>query len=305
VIVTCQLATPLTDSCTIESIGLAVANSEKQTVNERTNSQRRFTVVELPVLPIVVQSLVMPFKYLPELVKYGGIPFLLTVAANGISFILAREDASNSATGGLMMVAHFVLFTPFSVTWTKLAIYSRSAIATDAPLRYSRTQWIYLLATAVMTISLAIIVGPWAVLLRYGQRNFDNQAIVAAGTLLLAGLILFAVVFVRLAFVFPAIAIRKYAGIGAAWKQTKGNIEQLAAIIVLSYAPYYVVRQILDWSIGYHPPGLAAAAKGCLEMMLVAMATTALAGPALAYKTIVLDEPEDAPALCASTPGRG
>ncbi|HEY9158720.1 hypothetical protein [Candidatus Binatus sp.] len=256
-------------------------------------------MIELPIFPIVAESLGLPFKYLPELVKYGGIPFLLTLAARAISFLLAREDASRYATG-VLMVAHFVLFTPFSVTWSKLAIYGRPAIATDPPFAYSRTQWLYLLATAVMMISLAILVGPSAALLRYGQRNFDHQVITAAGVLLVAGLILFAIGFVRLAFVFPAIAIRKYAGISAAWKQSRGNIERLAAIVILSIAPFHVIRQILDWGIGYHPPGLAAAARGCLDMLLVAMATTALAGPALAYKTIVLDEPEDAPALAAT-----
>ncbi len=257
-------------------------------------------MIELPVFPIVAQSLGLPFKYLPELVKHGGIPFALILVASAISFLLTREDASKNATGVLMAVAHFILFTPFSVTWSKLAIYGRPAIATDPPFAYSRTQWLYLLASAVMMISLAIVVGPSAALLRYGQQNFDNQVMMAAGSLLVAGLILFAIGFVRLAFVFPAIAIAKYPGISAAWKQTRGNIERLAAIIVLSYVPYYVVSRVLDWLIGYHPPGLAAAAKGCLDMLLVAMATTALAGPALAYKVIVLDEPEDAPALAAT-----
>ncbi len=254
-------------------------------------------MIELPVFPIVAESLVLPFKYLPELVKHGGIPFLLVLIAEAISFLLAREDVPNYATGVLMAVAHFVLFTPFSVTWSKLAIHGRPAIATDPPFAYSRTQWLYLLASAVMMISLAIVVGPSAALLRYGQLNFDNQIVMAAGALLVAGLFLFAIGFVRLAFVFPAIAIRKYAGISAAWKQSRGNIERLAAIIVLSYVPYYVVTRALDWLIGYHPPGLAAAAKGCLDMLLIALATTALAGPALAYKTIVLDE--DAPTLAA------
>jgi hypothetical protein len=272
-------------------------------VNKQTNSQRRFTAIELPVFPIVADSLGLPFKYLPELVKYGGVPFLLMLVVSAISFLLVREDVSRYAAG-VLMVAHFVLFTPFSVTWSKLAIFGRPAIATDPPFAYSRTQWLYLLATTVMVISLVIIAGPAVALVRYGQRNFDHEVVMWAGMLMVAGLILFAIGFVRLAFVFPAIAIRKYAGISAAWKQTRGNIERLAAIIVLSSAPYYVIRQILDSLIGYHPPGLAAAARGCLDMLLIAMATTALAGPALAYKRVVLDEYEEAPALGGATPSR-
>jgi len=273
-------------------------------VNKQTNSQRRFTVIELPVFPIVADSLGLPFKYLPELVKYGGVPFLLMLVVSAISFLLAREDASKNEMSALMAVAHVVLFTPFSVTWSKLAIYGRPAIATDPPFAYSRTQWLYLLATTLMMISLVIIAGPSVALVRYGQRNFDHEVVMWGGVLMVAGLVLFAIGFVRLTFVFPAIAIRKYAGISAAWQQTRGNIERLAAIIVLSSAPYYVIRQILDSLIGYHPPGLAAAARGSLDMLLIAMATTALAGPALAYKRIVLDEPEEAPALGGATPSR-
>ncbi|MGD0120045.1 MAG: hypothetical protein ABSD30_18410 [Candidatus Binatus sp.] len=41
----------------------------QQTMDDQTNRLRRFTVIELALLPIVAQSLLMPFKYLPELVR--------------------------------------------------------------------------------------------------------------------------------------------------------------------------------------------------------------------------------------------
>ncbi len=280
----------------VESIDLEVANSEQP------NSQRRFTVIELPVFSIVKQSLRLPGTYLAELIIYGGIPYLLILVADAIGFILEREDVSRSAPGILIGIAHFVLFTPFSVTWTKLAIYGRPAIATEPPFAYSRTSWIYLLASTVMTVLLMICVGPGATLLRYSQQTLDNRIGMEAAMLILAGLFVFALVFVRLAFVFPAIAIGKYAGIVAAWRQTAGNLEWLAAIVVLSYAPYYVVRRVFEWFMGYHPPGPASVARGCVDMLLIALATTALAGPALAYKTLVLDEHRDAPALSQASP---
>ncbi len=91
----------------------------------QTNSQRRFTVVELPVFPIVTESLLMPLNCLPELVKFGWIPFTAILALDLICFGLLREDVSRGVTGSLMTIAHFVLFTPFSVAWTKLAIRGR------------------------------------------------------------------------------------------------------------------------------------------------------------------------------------
>jgi hypothetical protein len=93
--------------------------------NEQTNSQRRFTVIELPVLPIVKESLLLPFKYLPELVKFGKMPFMLILAVDVFCYGLERQDISKSLTGSLMLIAHFILFTPFAVAWTKLAIRGR------------------------------------------------------------------------------------------------------------------------------------------------------------------------------------
>jgi hypothetical protein len=62
---------------------------------------------------------------------------------------------------------------------------------------------------------------------------------------------------------------------------------------VLAYLPYLIIRQAFEWYMGYHPPGVVEAFRGCIDMLLIALATTALAGPALAYKAIVLDQPQD------------
>ena len=192
---------------------------------EQPGIKRRVTIVELPVLRIVGQSLWLPFRYLRELAKYGWIPFLLSLGANAINFLIVREDAPKYVSQIWMMAAHFALFTPFSVTWTKLAIYGREAIANDPPFAYSRTVWLYLLATILMMVSITIIAAPPLALLRYGQANFDNQLVAAAGVLSIAAIFLVALGFFRIAaFVFPAIAIGKYAGLSAAWKQTAGNL---------------------------------------------------------------------------------
>ncbi len=258
--------------------------------NEQTNSQRRFTVIELPVLPIVRESILLPFKSLPELVKFGKMPFALILAADVFCYGLERHDISRNLTGGVLAIAHFIVFTPFAVAWTKLAIRGRNAVANHPAFAYSRTQWMYLLATAVMIVTMAISLGIPVGLARNAQQNSEHQLLLLASMLLVVGLGILVVGYLRLAFVFPAIAIGRYEGISAAWKQTAGNIERLAAIMVLSYLPYWLVRQAFEWYMGYHPPGVVEAARGIIEMLLVGLATTALAGPALAYKMLVLDE---------------
>ncbi|MGB8684162.1 MAG: hypothetical protein WCD12_14840 [Candidatus Binatus sp.] len=270
----------------------------------QTNGQRRFTVVELPVFPIVMESLLMPFRYLPELAKFGWIPFAAILAIDLICYALLREDVSRSVTSSLMTLAHFVLFTPFSVAWTKLAVRGPQAVSKHPQFFYSRTQWFYLLAGAAMMVALLVLVGIPFVVVRYGQRNFESQITLLGETGMMLGIGLYVIGYVRLAFVFPAIAIGRYAGIRAAWRQTAGNIERLAAIIVLTLLPYWIVRQAFSWYMGYHPPGVIEAFRGCIDMLLIALATTALAGPALAYKSIVMDQPQADPAAQSITAAR-
>jgi hypothetical protein len=271
--------------------------------NEQTNSQRRFTVIELPVLPIVSESLLLPFKCLPELVKFGKMPFLLILATDVFCYGLERQDISSNLTRSLMMIVHFIVFTPFAVAWTKLAIRGREAVAKHPAFAYSRTQWMYLLASTAMIVAAMVCVGIPFVLVLHFQRNFEHDLTLLAGGGFFVGLGIYLIGYLRLVFVFPAVAIGRYSGISAAWKQTAGNIERLAAIIFLSYLPYWFIQRIFEWYMGYHPPGIVEAIRGIIDQLLVAWATTAVAGPALAYKTLVLDQPPDevaTPAISAA-----
>ena len=104
---------------------------------EQTISQRRFTVVQLPVLSIVRETLLLPLNFLPELLKFGGRPFILILAADVFCYGLLREDVSRGVTSILMAIAHFVLFTPFAVAWTKLTIRGPQAVAKHPAFAYS------------------------------------------------------------------------------------------------------------------------------------------------------------------------
>lgn len=267
---------------------------------EQENNQRRFTVIELPVLAIVKESLLLPFKCLPELMKFGRMPVLLILAVDVFAYGLERQELARGLTGSLMALAHFILFTPFSVAWTKLAIRGRESVAKHPAFAYSRTQGMYLLASILMMVGIVVLVGIPFVLLRYGQRSSDSQLMAVGGAACLMGLGIYVVGYLRLALVFPAIAIGRYPGISAAWKQTAGNLERIAAIILLSYLPYWLVQQAFGWYTGYHPPGVIEATRGIVEMLLVGLATTAVAGPALAYKMLVLSQIDDAAVISAS-----
>jgi len=276
----------------MESIGLKMPPDNE-------SNQRRFTVIELPVFPIVRESLLLPFKFVPELVKFGRMPFILILAVDLLAYGLERHDVSRNLSGSLMTIAHFILFTPFSVAWTKLTIRGRESVAKHPAFAYSRTQGAYLLATTLMIVAMMLSLGIPLALARSAQQNSENELMILAWALLIGGLVLFLVGYLRLAFVFPAIAIGRYLGVSAAWKQTAGNIERLAAIIFLSYLPYWLIRECFEWYMGYHPPGVIEATRGFVDMLLVGLGTTALAGPALAYKMLVLNQSQDADATSA------
>jgi len=87
-----------------------------------------------------------------------------------------------------MTLAHFILFTPFSVAWTKLAIRGRESVAKHPAFTYSRTQAMYLLASILMMVAIMVFVGIPFVLMRYGQRNSDNQLMAFGGAACFLGL---------------------------------------------------------------------------------------------------------------------
>src|SRR5262249_22440872 len=81
----------------------------------------RFSVRKLPVLGRVVETLVLPFKHLPVVARYGWIP----LAGSLIAYLLDRLVSNHFPTLSYewLAISHFILFTPFSVLWTRIAIY--------------------------------------------------------------------------------------------------------------------------------------------------------------------------------------
>ena len=133
-------------------------------------------------------------------------------------------------TGSLMTIAHFVLFTPFSVAWTKLTIRRN--------VKRSEASAVLLLRERNGAPGEAhrddhrapgSRRNPCAPPPSLRQRNFDNH-ISLFGELQL-GLGIYAIAYVRLAFLFPVIAIGRYAGLemrGSKRRETLSGSWQLS-----------------------------------------------------------------------------
>jgi len=253
------------------------------------SGQGRFTVVILPILQIVLETLILPYKHLPELVKYGWIPFVGMLAARLLEWFLSRMSVPSYVVTGIMPIAHLALFVPFSVVWTRIALQEANAKLPDEPFRYDATEWKYLGASFAMTVVVALLVGLPLMLYRYGQETFQTQLTVTGTLLMVTGGVLAGVVFVRFCFVFPALAIGRFNGLGPAWRQTAGNIESLAAVMALAFAPYLIINQVIRFVVGYPEPGLTAVIAAVLEILAASMVINAnTLAPALMYKKIVL-----------------
>ncbi|GEM_PF-2566458 len=256
--------------------------------NEQSDGSR-FTVIRLPILGIVLETLALPFKHLPELAKYGWIPFGGLLAARLIEWVLWHFSVPGAGTW--MGVAHLVLFTPFSVIWTRVAIEGSEAKLPERPFAFTRIEWQYLIATFLMLLAVVVLLTPGMAVYRYGQRIFESGITFAGEMLILLVGVAELLAFVRIAFIFPAIAVGRYEGLVAAWRQTAGNFEPLLAIMALSSAPYYLALAAIRLGGGYYPAGLSAMMKAFGELFALTLATTSnVAAPALAYQAIVLAE---------------
>ncbi len=254
--------------------------------NEQSGGSQ-FTVVKLPILGIVLETLALPFKHPMELAKYGWIPFVGLLGARLIEWFL--RQFSVPGTDLWMSVAHLILFTPFSVTWTRVAIEKSEAKLPDRPFAFTRIEWQYLVATVLLMVAVVILLTPAFALYRYGQSIFDNGITFFGGMLLLLTGVAELLAFVRISLVFPAVAMERYEGVAAAWRQTAGNFEPLLAIIVLSSAPYYLAFAAVRLGVSSYPAGVSAMGKAFAELLAASLtATSNVAAPALAYQAIAM-----------------
>src|SRR5581483_6521076 len=230
----------------------------------------RLTVVRLPILGVVLETLALPFKYPAILIRYEWIPFVGLVASRLISWILLTALGLWQSDTIWLIVTHVALFTPFSVAWSRVAIRGADVSLPARPFEYQATEWKYFLANAIMIVAVGALLGLPMILYQHAMLIFDRRLTGVAAILVLLGTAFVALGFLRFAFVFPAIAIDRFEGIVKWGKQTAGNFEPLAAAIALSCAPYLVVEVLVRMAADPNAEGVAAMA-GRREVAAITM----------------------------------
>src|SRR5262249_39549550 len=97
------------------------------------------------------------------------------------------------------------------------------------------------------------------------------------------------ILYIRFAFVFPALTIGRFNGLGPAWRQTAGNFEALLAVLVLVYAPYMIPDALIRFNVNTDGRGLTARLALVVQILIGMMSMCVIAiAPSLAYRWIVL-----------------
>lgn len=242
----------------------------------------------LPMVRITLGALALPFRCLPELVRFGAIVFAVA---------LANEIVVHYLTDAIvrywwLIISHEAIFAPYAVVWTRIAVLGRKSVSTIPRYRYGAIEIWYLVASL---LTFTILLGPVLILMGWmvGAHQSGHVAM-SEGWAVIAFGILFVdvIVLVRLSFLFPAIALQRYRGFGAAWRQTHGYFERLCAIEAAVIAPYMIIQMLHQhyWYIWFFSSEtwisqVLYPVVGGVTMMFCYVGI--VAAPALAYKLVV------------------
>ena len=258
--------------------------------NQTVNGVARPSARELPVIKTALTAIVCPLRHAPEIARIGLVPLVLTMAVAGIDRVIWRYDPSWLAHFWIAPV-HVLIFTPFAVAMTKVAVDGPGAAAGSPLFAYGRVEQIYLLANLLLVLVLLFFPAVPMGLIMVGRQSGDQLMMTEAAMALLIVAFAEIVVFVRISFLLPAIATGRYRGIRMAWKQTAGFFERIAGIEFLAFLPFLIGHEIVR--------RLANPDMGMVEWLAIYLARSSVyvffyavtvCAPALAYRLVaVLD----------------
>lgn len=242
----------------------------------------------LAMVRITLGALALPFRCLPELVRFGAIVLALTLANEIVIHFLTQIGVRY----WWMMLSHEAIYAPFAIVWTRIAVLGRKSVSTIPRYRYGTVEIWYLVASL---LTFTILLGPVLVLRGWmiGAHQSGETAMADGfGAAALVMLFVDVIVFVRLSFLFPAIALQRYRGVAAAWRQTHGYFERLCAIEAAVAAPYMVIQMVhrhywYVWFFSYQTWISEVLDRVVGDATIVLCYVGVVAAPALAYKLVV------------------
>lgn len=166
----------------------------------------------------------------------------------GISWLLEKVTSSLVVIGWLA-IPHLAILAPYEVAVTRIALLGSKGVEGRSSYVYGTTERRYFIAN--LSLLLAAF-GPLAVPILIG---YYGHLILVAALVAIPATAVALLLGVRLALIYPAIALDRYDGIVACWRRTRGSFWRLFAIsqmvgwpiVVLSF----IIERVKDAQIGF------------------------------------------------------
>ncbi|WP_342641664.1 hypothetical protein [Rhodoligotrophos ferricapiens] len=249
---------------------------------------------KLPVWFTVRESYGLFFSEFPALMRAAWAPVILAIVLMAMGNQLASRPAPSPALiGALLIFAGGLANALAFVRWHRFVILGETG--QDRPiLTLGRAEWRYIVSWLVLALiisAVAATVGIVALCLALaafsiwpqGSDDAGGSMVRLVGVLAVAGgLIVIALVYVRLVLIMPNAAIRGELGIRAMANATRANSWRILVIMLLTLLPALLVSAIpailmADWSAATPQPitPLEAWASAVLGVLLQPLAVIA------------------------------
>ncbi len=207
-------------------------------------------IQRVPVFQTMREAYRAVFTSLPLLFKAAALPFLLSLAILGLSFM----TGDSAFLSFVLTVVGFVPYTLFGVAWHRLTLLGPSQGAPVAFPAWHRRHWRFLGYVATMTGLFYLLVLPF-IAFGYGNLTAEGAAMVGTTMVFLALAVLAAIVtlpyvLLRFSFVFPAAAVDEDYGLANAWAHTRGQGFRLLATLFVTALPMLIVIGITSSLLG-------------------------------------------------------
>ena len=212
-------------------------------------------VRHVPVFATMRTAYAAVFSSLGPLVKAAALPFLLSLVIAGLSLF-----AGNSTFLSLiLMMVGFVPYTLFGVAWHRLTLLGPIQGAPEVFPAWRHRHWRFLAYAIIVTGVLYLLWLP--VVIGFGQLGQAGEITGGGvGAILLLILIITVLVIyltMRLAFVFPAVAVDETYTLRDSWAHTQGQVLRLFATLLVTALPmmllFAILSSVLAGSLLAHP----------------------------------------------------
>lgn len=201
-------------------------------------------VRKVPVFATMRTAYAAVFSSLGPLVKAAALPFMLSLVVAGLSLF----SGDNAFLSLILMVAGFVPYTLFGVAWHRLTLLGPVQGAPDVFPAWRHRHWRFLSYAIIVTGVFYLLWLP--VVVSFGRLGQAGQVSggAAGGTMLLVLAVTVLVIYLtlRLAFVFPAVAVDETYTLRDSWAHTRGQVLRLFATLAVTALPMLLLFAIIS-----------------------------------------------------------